>query len=85
MIPRSYLIDKEKFDSPKEHVRKISFMFVEEGKICDGCDNKRPCASLRTFDGVMIICEECVRGILRHFNPELERLIRDERIERLLK
>ena len=80
-----YLIDKVKFDSPKEHVKKISFMFVEDNKICDGCDEKIPCASLNTFDGVMIICEECVTGILNHFNPNLAKLIREDRIESLLK
>jgi hypothetical protein len=80
-----YLIDKEKFDAPKEHVKKISFMFVEDNKICDGCDKKRPCASLNAFDGVMIICEDCVTGILNHFNPNLAQLIREDRIERLLK
>ena len=80
-----YLIDKEKFDAPKEHVKKISFMFVEDNKICDGCDEKRPCASLNAFDGVMIICEDCVTGILNQFNPNLARLIREDRIERLLK
>lgn len=80
-----YLIDKEKFDAPKEHVKKISFMFVEDNKICDGCDEKRPCASLNAFDGVMIICEDCVSGILNHFNPNLAQLIREDRIERLLK
>jgi len=80
-----YLIDKAKFDSPKEHVKKISFMFVENNKICDGCDEKRPCASLNAFDGVMIICEDCVTGILSHFNPNLARLVREDRIERLLK
>jgi len=80
-----YLIDKEKFDAPKEHVKKISFMFVEDNKICDGCDEIKPCASLNAFDGVMIICEDCVTGILNHFNPNLAQLIREDRIERLLK
>ena len=80
-----YLIDKEKFDAPKEHVKKISFMFVEDNKICDGCDETKSCASLNAFDGVMIICEDCVTGILNHFNPNLAQLIREDRIERLLK
>ena len=66
-------------------MKKISFMFVEDNKICDGCDEKRPCASLNAFDGVMIICEDCVTGILNHFNPNLAQLIREDRIERLLK
>lgn len=79
-----YLIEKAKFDAPKEHVKKISFMFVEDNKICDGCDEKRPCASLNAFDGVMIICEDCVTGILSHFNPDLARLVREDRIERIL-
>ena len=44
-----YLIDKNKFDSPKEHVKKAWLMFVEDNKICDGCDEKRPCASVKTL------------------------------------
>jgi hypothetical protein len=80
-----YLIDKDRFDAPKEHVKKISFMFVEDNKICDGCDEKKPCASVKTFSDVMIICEDCVTGILSHFNPNLAKLIREDRIESLLK
>lgn len=80
-----YLIDKEKFDAPKENVKKINFMFVEDNKICDGCDETKPCASLNAFEGVVIVCEDCVTGILNHFNPNLAQLIREDRIERLLK
>ena len=80
-----YLIEKAKFDEPKGHVKKAWLMFVEDNKICDGCDEKRLCASLRTLDGVMIICEDCVTGILSHFNPDLARLVREDRIESLLK
>jgi len=32
----------------------------------------------------MIICEDCVSGILNHFNPNLAKLIREDRIESLL-
>lgn len=79
-----YLIDKDKFDSPKEHVEKVSFMFIEDVKICDGCDERKPCASLKTLSDVMIICEDCLTGILSHFNPNLVKLIREDRIEKLL-
>ena len=79
-----YLIDKVKFDSPKEHVEKVSFMFIEDVKICDGCDERKPCASVKTLSDVMIICEDCLTGILSHFNPNLVKLIREDRIEKLL-
>jgi hypothetical protein len=80
-----YLIDKVKFDSPKENVKKAWLMFVEDNKICDGCDERKPCASVKTLSDVMIICEDCVTGILNHFNPNLAKLIREDRIESLLK
>lgn len=79
-----YLIEKEKFDPPKQHVKKISFMFVEDGKICDGCDEKRPCAMLNSFNDVIIICEECVTGILSHLNPNMARIVREDRINSLI-
>ena len=79
-----YLIDKDKFDSPKEHVEKVSFMFIEDVKICDGCDERKPCASVKTLSDVMIICEDCLTGILSHFNPNLAKLIREDIIEKLL-
>ena len=81
---KRYLIEKAKFDEPKGHVKKAWLMFVEDNKICDGCDEKRLCASLRTLDGVMIICEECVTGILSHFNPSLASLIREDAINRIV-
>jgi hypothetical protein len=38
----------------RPNVRKASLMFVEDNKICDGCDTHRvKCASIRTLgDGV---------------------------------
>lgn len=81
---KRYLIDKDRFDPPKELVKKISFMFIQDGKICDGCDEIRKCASIKAFDGVMIICEECVTGILSHFNPSLASLIREDAINRIV-
>lgn len=53
--------------------------------IAVGKMKKKPCASVKTLSDVMIICEDCVTGILKHFNPNLAQLIREDRIESLLK
>ena len=40
----------------RPHVLKSSLMFVEDNKICDGCDERSKCASIRTLgDGVSIV------------------------------
>jgi len=79
-----YLIDKNRFDAPKENTEKAWVMFVEDNKICDGCDERKPCASVKTLSDVMIICEDCVIGILSHFNTNLAKLIREDRIDKIL-
>ena len=79
-----YLIDKNRFDAPKENTEKALVMFVEDNKICDGCYERKPCASVKTLSDVMIICEDCVIGILSHFNTNLAKLIREDRIDKIL-
>jgi hypothetical protein len=73
-------IHLDKFtDSPK---RKASLMFVEDNKICDGCDGIRKCSSIRTLnDGILILCQDCIEGILESLDPSL---VRDIKIDKLL-
>ncbi len=73
-------IHLDKFtNSPK---RKASLMFVEDNKICDGCDGIGKCASIRTLgDGISILCQDCIEGILESLDPSL---VRDIKIDKVL-
>ncbi len=73
-------IHLDKFtDSPK---RKASLMFVEDNKICDGCDRIGKCASINTLGGeVSILCQDCIEGILESLDPSV---IRDIKINKVL-
>lgn len=67
----------------KPHVEKTSLMFVEYGKICDGCDEHGvKCASLLLITGgVSILCQDCIEGILESLNPSS---VRDIKIDKIL-
>jgi hypothetical protein len=73
-------IHLDKFtDSPK---RKASLMFVKDNKICDGCDERVKCASIRTLgDGISILCQDCIEGILESLDPSA---VRDRKINKIL-
>ena len=74
-------IHLSKFED-KPHVMKTSLMFVEDGKICDGCDNKSKCASIHQLDGgVSILCQDCIEGILESLDPSK---LRDIKIDKIL-
>lgn len=64
-------------------VRKASLMFVEDNKICDGCDTHRVrCASIRTLgDGISILCQDCIEGILESLDPSA---VRDIKLDKIL-
>jgi hypothetical protein len=67
----------------RPQVLKASLMFVEDNKICDGCDtyNVR-CASIRTLgDGVSILCQDCIEGILESLDSSV---VRDIKIDKIL-
>jgi hypothetical protein len=66
----------------KPHVGKTILMFVEDNKICDGCDNKSKCASIHQLDGgVSILCQDCIEGILESLDPSK---LRDINIDKIL-
>jgi hypothetical protein len=74
-------IHKSKFPD-RPHVLKTSLMFVEDNKICDGCDNKSKCASIHQLDGgVSILCQDCIEGILESLDPSK---LRDIKIDKIL-
>ena len=68
----------------KPHVMKTSLMFVEDGKICDGCDSHDvKCASLILLSGgVSILCQDCIEGILESLDSTA---VRDRKINKILK
>lgn len=68
----------------RPYVLKTSLMFVEDGKICDGCDSRGVrCASLSLLGGgVSILCQDCIEGILESLDPSAAR---DVKIDRILK
>jgi hypothetical protein len=77
------LIHESKFDD-RPNVLKASLMFVEDNKICDGCDIRSKCASIHTLGGdhggVTILCQDCIEGILDSLDPSA---LRDRKIDKI--
>ena len=66
----------------RPHVLKTSLMFVEDNKICDGCDERVKCASIHTLGGgVSILCQDCIEGILESLDSTA---VRDIKIDKIL-
>jgi hypothetical protein len=67
----------------KPHVMKTTLMFIEDNKICDGCDThsvKCICLSLVT-GGTSHLCQDCVEGMLESLD---ESIIRDRKINQII-
>ena len=67
----------------KPGVDKAQLILVEENKICDGCDSPNvKCASIKPLgcNHVMIICQDCVEGILESLDPSI---IREQKLNKL--
>lgn len=73
-------IHLEKF-TDKPNVLKAYLLFVEDNKICDGCDERVKCASISTIGGISILCQDCIEGILESLDPSL---VRDRKIDIIL-
>ena len=58
-------------------------MYVEDDKICDGCDARGvKCASIHTLGGsVSILCQDCIEGILDSLDSTA---VRDRKIDKIL-
>ena len=67
----------------RPEVLKTSLMFVDENKICDGCDVYGVrCASISLLGGgVSILCQDCIEGILESLDPTS---VRDIKIDKIL-
>jgi hypothetical protein len=68
----------------KPHISKTRLMYVEDNKICDGCDDhnvKCVCLSLIS-GGASHLCQDCIEGILESLNPSI---LRDKKIDEILK
>jgi len=67
----------------KPHIGKTTLMFVEDNKICDGCDThsvKCFCLSLVT-GGTSHLCQDCVEGMLESLD---ESIVRDRKINQII-
>ena len=67
----------------RPEVLKTSLMFVDENKICDGCDVYGVrCASISLLGGgVSILCQDCIEGILESLDTSA---LRDIKIDKIL-
>ena len=76
-------IHLSKFED-KPHIGKTSLMFVEENKICDGCDaHEVKCACLSLLTGsTSHLCQYCIEGILDSLDSAAAR---DIKIDKMLK
>lgn len=68
-------------DTP--YIQKTSLIFVEENKICDGCDaHDVKCACLSLLSGgTSHLCQDCIEGILESLDPSV---VRDIKIDKIL-
>lgn len=76
-------IHLSKFED-KPSVMKTSLMFVDDGRICDGCDEHNvKCACLNLVSGsTSYLCQDCIEGILESLDPSA---VRDIKIDKILK
>ena len=68
----------------KPNVQKTTLMYVEDNKICDGCDSHGVrCASITLLSNpyVSILCQDCIEGILESLDPTS---VRDIKIDKIL-
>jgi hypothetical protein len=49
--------------APNLAIRKAELLLVEE-KICDGCNRTSTCATVSFMRNIIILCQDCVEGIL---------------------
>ena len=65
-------------------IDKVSLLFIsEEDRLCDCCDKKVKCASIKAVvSGVMVVCKSCLDKISFEFYSESEK--RDIIIDKIL-
>lgn len=50
-------------------IKKVQLLYIDSlEKLCDGCDEKKVCASVIAITGdIMIICKDCLSDIVNSF------------------
>lgn len=53
-----------------KRVKRVHILYIDgDEKLCDCCDKKKECASIRMLDGnISIICQECLQDMADEFN-----------------
>jgi len=52
-----------------KQIKKVQLLYIDsDKKLCDGCDEKKKCASVKDIVGnVMIICKDCLTDMIKQF------------------
>ena len=63
------MITDHEIEKDGKRITKLSLIYIDsDGKLCDGCDEFKKCASLKSVSGdVSIVCKDCLNEILEHF------------------
>lgn len=63
------MITDYEIEKDGKRIKKLRLIYIDgDGKLCDGCDELKVCASLRSVSGdVSIVCKDCLNEILEHF------------------
>jgi len=62
------IYDQKMFKNGEE-LKKVHLLYIDgDKKSCDGCDEKKACASVCDLIGnVMVICKDCLMDIVNEF------------------
>ena len=63
------MITDYEIEKDGKRIKKLSLIYIDSDvKLCDGCDELKVCASLRSVSSdVSIVCKDCLNEILEHF------------------
>jgi len=63
------MITDYEIEKDGKRIKKLSLIYIDsDEKLCDGCDERKVCASLSSISGnVSIVCKDCLNEILDHF------------------
>ena len=63
------MITDDYIEKDGRKIKKVTLLYIDgDKKLCDGCDKKKKCASIRDITGnVMVICKDCLNEIIQHF------------------
>ena len=69
------MITDNEIEKDGKRIKKLSLIHVDgDEKLCDGCDERKVCASLSSISGdVSIVCKDCLNEILKHFENNSNR------------